>query len=707
MTMEEKNNYIERYIAELAKEINSRYNTDVVDEEKISRVLAMYKNSEKDLEKEIILEINELAKKVIEDYEKYLRYLEEVMKKKQEEPLEEIATLDLETENNGLYLSQQQIDLLMITDIKTKEDLKRFIEECAQFPNMGDMDIKELLDKDLEEAKETLYKKYQDSLADYLESDTISNQDKAKAKLQKLGIDGSELEECIQKVKEGHVSEVYETLGNKYGTGFITSLNRFMFDDFENVKDVSYAEMKSLSDLIKRDDSIDTIIVATGKFENVMYRGSSGMVFDPYLINRGAKFCAENNLHMRYHALFDQAHLESSIQKYIDLNGRSIENLTPEEITKLHEHKDAMIAGFKEYIRNSIANINNINAKYPGLIKQVEVFNELVEKNKKDKNSSYDMVWKKYFGIEVKDIMDCFKDENGNYMKPDGVEYMYNETTLTESPNKRAMVEKVLHQIEQEKPGFIDTIGDQMHLSNEDVMTEKGRQNLRETAQMLSRFQAGKVRVDGEEKTIQPKKTECTEHDYHFTEEFLSNVNKAKKAGLNIDLWKIKKQHQDIIGQMYRDNNVKFERSTYWSIFGQNDHNVVRANKAINKENKKQDPNKQRKPLLKSMGAGLMPDGKKFDSVKSLKTNKFHFSKEAERQKLLKERENAEQLKIQQMNYNQQNTNKLQQQNNMVLKRVKNIPNKPNTGFVNIVLLAITTGVVITMIIVLMNFLFR
>ena len=43
------------------------------------------------------------------------------------------------------------------------------------------------------------------------------------------------------------------------------------------------------------------------------------------------------------------------------------------------------------------------------LINTVEVFNELVEKNKSDKNSPYAMVWEKNFGITVDELMTHIK----------------------------------------------------------------------------------------------------------------------------------------------------------------------------------------------------------------------------------------------------------------------------------------------------------
>lgn len=607
MNMEQKNKYIEQYINTIALQINNKYN-GLIDDDKIFRIINMFKDSSDDLETEIIPKINELTKKGINDFLEFQQQIDEFIKINREKNLSELATLDLNTEQNGIYLSQQQIDLLMITDIKTKEELKDYIENiCCQFPNMKVEDVISNIDsimslEQLEEAKRTLYQKYQDELISYLDSARMNDVQKAKVKLERLGINGQELDYCLTLVSQNRTSEVFNYLGKKHGDDFITKFTRFMYDDFENVKGVSYDEMKSLSELLKRDKSIDTIIVATGKFDNSIYQTTSGKVFDPYLTSKALQFCYTNNKHMRYHSLFDQANVD-----YLLKQGKG-----------LQDH-DQILAEMKAYVKMSINYIEENNRQLSDgtmLINTVEVFNELVEKNKSDKESLYSLVWEKYFGITIDEIMSCFDGIN----KPIGVEFMYNETTLTESSQKRAMVENLLCQIEQKETGFIDVMGDQMHLSDEDVMTKKGLQNLTETARMLKRFQDGKVVVDGQNKEIKPKKTECTEHDFHFTKPFLENINILNKDGHNVDSWSIKRGMQDIISKTYNQNGVRFERSTYWSLFGKNDHNVVRANISIQKENfERRKEGLSEKRFIETMSAGLIPDGTTFSNIKSLK----------------------------------------------------------------------------------------
>lgn len=620
MDKSQKNKMIEYYIINISNQVNSQYN-GLIDEDKISRAIEMFSNSNEDFETEIIPKINKLFQGVIENYLEFKRQIEEMMKSGEQEQLGELAILDLNTDKNGIFLSQQQIDLLMITELQSKEQIKEYIETCSQFPYKNVEDIIENYNsistaEQLEQAKRTLYEKYQQSIIDYISYSQMNVEEKAQVKLERLGINGQELEMCLSQVSHGKINETFTYLARKYGNDFITKFNRSMNDDFDNVKSVSYDEMKSLSDLIKRDKSIDTIIMATGTFNNSIFPSLNGSIFDPYFTNKALQYCANHDIHMRYHTLFDQSRVKSIINKYIKLAGRKIEQITLEEIDILKSHKDEIMAESKLFVETSMQYIEKNNIKLSDgtmLINEIEIFNELVERNKKNKNEPYEMIWEKYLGITSEELVSCFE----NIKKPNGIEFMYNETTLTESPFKRKKVEETLDKIVKINPNLIDRFGDQMHLSDEDIMTKTGRDNLKETAQMLKRIQDKKIYVYGKEKHI---RTECTEHDFHFSKSFLESINNLNQNGQKVDLWQVKRKMQDYISKTYIENGVNFERSTYWSLFVKNDHNLVRANQSIIKENgERKKQGKREKKLINSMSAGMIKDGNTFNNIRTLK----------------------------------------------------------------------------------------
>ena len=65
--MEQKNKIIEDYIINISKQVNSQYN-GLIDDDKISKAIEMFKDSSDDLETEIIPKINELVQEVIDNY---------------------------------------------------------------------------------------------------------------------------------------------------------------------------------------------------------------------------------------------------------------------------------------------------------------------------------------------------------------------------------------------------------------------------------------------------------------------------------------------------------------------------------------------------------------------------------------------------------------------------------------------------------------
>ena len=179
MNIEQKNQLIEQYINELVVSINSKY-VGLITDEKKKKAIEMFKNSNGNLKSEIIPKINEIANQMIEDFVKFQNHLSKFTENNQLGKSRELASLQLNTSKNGIYLSQQQIDLLMITELKSKEELKNYVENiCGQFPNMTVEDIVsnyrsiQTLDE-LEEAKK--------EFAEMIEKQASNQSDKEKLK---------------------------------------------------------------------------------------------------------------------------------------------------------------------------------------------------------------------------------------------------------------------------------------------------------------------------------------------------------------------------------------------------------------------------------------------------------------------------------------------------------------------------------------------
>jgi hypothetical protein len=268
---------------------------------------------------------------------------------------------------------------------------------------------------DLEQSKRALFQKYKDVLIGYKENHRMSPQEQAEHKLSMMRTpEGTPIPEEVKQdvlsiiAKDG-VDAGLKHLTNLYGKEFIQKFNRLMKDDFENIKSISYEDMQALHERIKSDGKIDTIIIATSKYDNTVFSDGTTSYYDPYLTAKGLTYCKMTGKHMRFHALFDYAHLMKLVK----------EGKGPED-------KEEILREMKNYVRASLEYIEKYNESVRGTnqptINVVEIFNELVEYNKKD-GQPYEMAWEKYFGITIDDILMCFE----GIKKPEGVEFMYNE----------------------------------------------------------------------------------------------------------------------------------------------------------------------------------------------------------------------------------------------------------------------------------------
>lgn len=508
-------------------------------------------------------------------------------------------TLSTNSKKNGIYLSQQQVDLLIIVSLKDKNEIKRYIEEkCSQFPNKKAEDIVDLEHSSIEECKRQLFDKYKDSLVTYLENDTYSEVEKAQAKLSKLGLNAEQISQVTEQLKNGGRESTFNFIRQVYGEEFVTQFSHLMFDDFENIKDesVTYELISQLNKQIREDKSIDTIIIATGKYGNSMSQAGTDVKFDPYLTSKGLEYCRDTHKHMRYHALIDYAHFTKLLEDGYGLD----------------DH-DKVLAELKSFVQQSISFIKENNDRMPDgsmRINVIEVFNELVEYNKPENaKAQYDMVWQKYFGISVEELMSCFKDDEGKDIgKPEGVSYMYNETMLEESSVRRDIVETVLSQIMKTNPNFLDKFGDQMHLEQLHAIqnTEKtpyGKMNeLNEAFDLLKRIQDMGLSI------------ECTEFDIHIDSTTMEKVANMLKDGRITEqqILEMKRTWIDSISKLAESKGITFDRTSYWSILDAIDHNVVRANIQRQKDGKEP---------FETVYAGLYGDGKNLGKLNDVQKN--------------------------------------------------------------------------------------
>lgn len=491
--------------------------------------------------------------------------------------MEQEFFLDTQATKQGLYLSQQQIDLLFIISCESKEQLEEyFYRLCGQFPyqNINGV-IPNYEDLDLEQSKRALFQKYKDVLIGYKENHRMSPQEQAEHKLSMMRTpEGTPIPEEVKQdvlsiiAKDG-VDAGLKHLTNLYGKEFIQKFNRLMKDDFENIKSISYEDMQALHERIKSDGKIDTIIIATSKYDNAVFSDGETSYYDPYLTAKGLTYCKMTGKHMRFHALFDYAHLMKLVN----------EGKGPED-------KEEILRDMKNYVKASLAYIEKYNESVKGTdkptINVVEIFNELVEYNKTD-GLPYEMAWEKYFGITIDDILGCFK----GIKKPEGVEFMYNETLLEEHPDRRRKVSEVFAEIMKKRPDLIDVFGNQMHLqhTHAEEVSHDPNDSIESVKSSLSLMKAIEDATfplpDGTSKKI---RTEITEFDIHIAKDtYLSKVIPMleSKELTSDDIMLLKRNWMHKLSEAIQESGINVDRITYWSIHDTVDHNLVRTNKSI------------------------------------------------------------------------------------------------------------------------------
>ncbi len=495
--------------------------------------------------------------------------------------------LKTSAQKQGLYLSQQQIDLLFIVSCEKKEQLERyFYKICGQFPYQKIEEVIPNYDSlDDEQAKRALFTKYQDSLIGYKENYRMSVEDQVRYKLEIMRTPGGQTipddikQEILRYISNRNIDGAYRLLMQIYGKEFIVKFNRLMKDDFENIKSISYDDIEDLHERIRDDRRIDTIIIATSKYDNSVFSNGESSYFDPFYTSKGLAYCKMTGKHMRFHAIFDYAHLRKLV-----------------ESGKGPEDKEEILRDMKNYARLCFEYITDYNNSIKDTdaprIEVVEIFNELVEYNKdKTDLSPYQMAWEKYFGIIIDDILSCFED----LKKPENVEFMYNETQLEEHPDRRRVVEEVINAIMEKRPDLIDIFGNQMHLQH----THADDNSYSPTDSLVAVKESLKLMKDLESKTFEYQgkngnksskkiRTEITEFDIHICKEtYLGKIVPMLQSGelTKDDIILYKEAWIRAISNAIKESRINIDRITYWSIHDTVDHNLVRANQKVMKEN--------------------------------------------------------------------------------------------------------------------------
>ena len=442
----------------------------------------------------------------------------------------DVNNLQVNTNIVGGYFSAEQIDLLSIIQCQSIDELMKFIANCDQINHVHGI-FESINGMDLESAKRSIFKSYQDSMVYHdqgLDASRIN-------RFNYLGITSEE--ELMSVIDKSHPRSQE-----------ILSLNHhFISEEWDQTKSISYEEMETLNSQLPL---FNSMLIGSGKIYKVInkYDTNKDTKYDFYFAKRDLDFAYKNGKQVRFHSLL------------VKDDGKIFNEKSKEEIMDI----------IKEYVKQSIDFIKNynsshkinINGKEEPVINAVDLFNEIVSFDK-NKQGEYYNIWEQKYGISMPELMSCFEYALVN--KPEGVNYLYNEPFLEDDQRRQ----KVFETLAQTTPGLIDTLGSQMHIT------------ITQDIDSIKRCFADFKRLQDNGMQIQ-----ITEFDM-----CLGKGDVPRVFGPNADIslervYQEKDKKISEISSVIRESGVRLSGISYWSLTDGIDCNLerIRSNALANHE---------------------------------------------------------------------------------------------------------------------------
>lgn len=452
----------------------------------------------------------------------------------------DIYKLKVQTKQVGGYFSSEQIDLLSIIQCETKQEIIDFIKECQQLHGMVDMNRD---DMDLEEFKRFVFKCYQDSLLPHhSDSECV-----LKHMLERLGLKEEEIEVVVKtrlQEKAESLSYIKEYIKNRYPNDFsrlFRASHQIITKERDQNKDHQlYDELVLLNNHLPM---FQTLLVGSGKPEvviNFLFSQDDDR-FDFYFAKRDLDFAHRNDKHVRFHTLLTR-----------EANLTFFDGMKKEDILNV----------LKSYVKYTIDFISEYNKTHKltngnSVINAIDVFNEIIS-FEKNQEGQYENIWEAKYGISIKELCDAFSYAIEH--RPEGVVYLYNEPFL-EDQERREKVFEVLRSINSYVPGFIDTLGSQMHITFQTS-----------DEQIEECFQSFKLLQDVFAMNIQ-----ITEFDLSLSERETRKLINVNSPYTYRQVYTMKKERINNISSIIVKSGVRLDGISYWSLTDRIDCNLERV----------------------------------------------------------------------------------------------------------------------------------
>ena len=455
MTREEKNQLVIDYVNQVKDDLEKAGHP--VSDEVVKRVINRYIDSDKSFD-EIRNEIDKMVEEKLEEIRKQLELLSRISDDSKNDG-------NLDIENIGITINEQDIDLMMIANATTPSELQAALNKITNINY-------EISDTQLDEEqfirlRQNVYDLYIESLSprnDYFANPSILLSKKIEYLRNSGVLDSEELKIFDSAIKSGSVDQIITNLSNSFSKEKLHQI-------FQIIKDYSPIEKAGV---------IGTDLEAYQRLFHLINSEYNSLTLDE-VVKYG-------NVAL-YDGTFDFSHLQKTLE-FAKENGKQVrlntilfymdcpDNLYNLDVTE--ENKQKVKQVLLDYVKQTTAFIRDNG--YDKTVRSIDVFNELLNRFAMDGDVPYqyrgDILqdpnvddfdniksgWLKFLDIE--DLCDVIAVARENL--PD-TDFMYNDDNVIDSKKIPATTE-IINRIKQYEIShgvrLIDSIGTQMHIDN-------------------------------------------------------------------------------------------------------------------------------------------------------------------------------------------------------------------------------------------------
>lgn len=459
MTMEEKNEYVVNYINSIKDSFESSGHP--ISDETVSRVTNQYLNSNKSFE-EIKEEIDKLVEQKLEELKRQQEFIEKMKKEIENKRIDE-----LNLNQAGITLNEQDIDLMMIANAKTPADLQEALNKITNIRET--IPSGSISDADFIKLREDIYNSYMDSLTsrnEYYKNEGISLSKKIEYLRESGVFNNDELAQfnSILQNGKGNINKILSDINSTFSSEKVHQI-------FQTMKDYSPIEKSGV---------LGTDIATYQKMFQEIQNGYNSITLDEFAKRGGVSL---------QDGTFDFKHLDKALEfakstgKQVRLNTLLFYMDCPEQLYSLEKTPENKVLVKQELLKYVDAVTSHVrDGGYNDVVRSIDVFNELLNRFAMDGEEPYkyrgdieqnpnvrdfDNIksgWLKH--LDIDDLCDVIAVARKNLPNMD---FMYNDDNLVD-PRKMPATIQLLQKIREyeikHNVKLIDSIGTQMHIDN-------------------------------------------------------------------------------------------------------------------------------------------------------------------------------------------------------------------------------------------------